>query len=148
LEEAMPLTDCPKCGKFNAFNSLQCPSCGASLDGDDQPKPGHVAGLWALWLEKCVQELWCIVFGIILILLGVFAPLLGSVIIEILLIFAPTNRPYRRSSDHTPPSASDGWWVIMAGLIAIAVGISGLYSAWKKSQTEDLPRQNDSSPES
>ena len=130
----MSLTYCPKCGKFNVFNATQCPDCGASLEAEEKPKPGRIAGLWSLWIEKCVQELWCIVIGIILIFLGVFVPELGSGIIQLVLVFTEDDRRLRRSIESDKPSAADGWWVIAVGLVFIGFGVFGLYAAWEKSQ--------------
>ena len=147
----MSLTTCPKCGKFNVFNAAQCPDCGASLEGEDRPKPGRIAELWSLWTEKCVQELWCIVIGVILILLGIFAPGFGSSIIQLVLVFTSDDRRQRRIIESDKPGPADGLWVAAVGLVSIGFGVFGLYAAWEKSQRsvdENPQPQNDSHPES
>lgn len=137
----MTLSTCPKCGKFNVFNATQCPDCGASLEGDDQPKRGPIAELLFVWTSKNVQELWCLVIGVVLILMGIFVPAVGSAVIQIVLIFTEDNRHLRRSIADDKPSAADSWWVIAAGLIFIGFGAFGLYASWKSLQPGDAQTQ-------
>jgi uncharacterized membrane protein len=146
-EESMSLTTCPKCGKFNAFSSTQCPDCGASLEEEDRPKPGRIAELWSLLTEKCVQEIWCIVIGIILILMGIFVPQLGSAILQLVAVFTEEDYHMRRNIEETTPSAGDGWLVIGIGLIFTGFGVFGIYANWEKSHrsVEEKPQPQDDS---
>jgi hypothetical protein len=143
----MTLTHCPKCGKFNVFNAAQCPDCGASLEGEDRPKRGRIAEFWTLLAEKCVQEFLCIVIGIILILMGVFVPQLGSAILQVVAVFTEGDYHMRRNIEEVTPSAGDGWLVIGIGMIFIGFGVFGIYATWEKSHrgVEEKPQPQDDS---
>jgi hypothetical protein len=138
----MTLSSCPKCGKYNVFNAVQCPDCGASLEGEDRPKLGRIAEFWILLTKKCVQEIWCIVIGVILILMGIFVPQLGSAILQVVAIFTEEDYHARRNIEETTPSAGDGWLVIGIGIFFTGFGVFGIYANWEKSHrsVEEKPQ--------
>src|SRR5512145_2638370 len=140
----MPLSSCPRCGKFNLFNAAQCPDCGASFAGEDRPQRSPMAELWSVWTKENVQELWCLVIGVVAILMGIFVPQLGSAIIQIVLVFMETDRRLRRTIADDKPSAADSWWVIAFGLLFIGFGVFGLYASWKKLQPGGASSQSHS----
>lgn len=97
--------------------------------------------LWSVWTSENVQELWCIVIGVALILMGIFVPAVGSAIIQIVLVFTEEDRRLRRTIVDDKPSAADSWWVIAVGVLFIGFGAFGLYASWKKLQSGEAETQ-------
>jgi hypothetical protein len=125
----MSMIACPKCGEFNESNTLHCTACGARLDEQAAPVPDSGRGTL---IKENLFNLLGLVAGVTLVLLGIFVPALGSAIIQFILLFTESNRYSRRAIGDAQPNNSDGWIVIVVGVLFILASNFGLYASLKK----------------
>ncbi len=122
----MATIPCPQCGELNEANAVHCAACGSKLDEPARPRPIPFGEL----LQTNVRNLLWLGVGVILLALGLYAPWLGSAIIQFLLIFSDNGPSH--GSGSSEPSAADAWLVFaMAGLCFLVGGV-GLYLSLSK----------------
>lgn len=86
-------------------------------------------GFWTFLAEN-LWGLWIIGFGIVMIVLGIIFPELGSLIVLLFTLFDNSNQRYRPEvNDPGDPTAS-----IVLGSICIVVGVAALMFAWRISR--------------
>jgi len=129
---------CSQCGEPNEENAVHCAACGARLDEPAKPKPVPSGTL----LKENIPNILWLAAGVVFLFLGIFAPWLGSAIIQFFLIFSESNS---RSSSSAQPSNADAWLVIAIAVLCFLVGGFGLYASlskfWAKRLDKSEPKE-------
>ncbi len=113
---------CPQCGEINEESAVHCAGCGARLDEPAKPKPVPFGEL----LHENWRNLLWLGGGVVFLAMGIYAPWLGTAIIQLLLFFTESGRP-TRSSNSSSDSACDRAIVIFFAVACFTVGGVGLY---------------------
>lgn len=117
---------CPQCGELNEQNAIHCVACGARMDEPVQPKPVPFGKL----INENVRNLAWLAAGVILLGMGLYAPWLGSAIIQLILSFTQGGRSSRFGSSQY--SAADQWLVLGVAGLCLLIGGVGLYQSMRK----------------
>ncbi len=123
----MPTLTCPHCGELNEATTLHCAKCGSRLDAAPAPKPIPFGEL----LSENKKNLLWLGGGVVFLAMGLYAPWLGTAIIQTFLFFMGDSSSNRSTSSSTT-SWCDSAIVIFFAVCCFAVGGVGLYSSLRK----------------
>ena len=126
----MAMVACPKCGELNDQNAIFCAVCGTKLDqnlaGTQSKSPS-----WSIFARENIKNILGIIAGVIIVLSGIYAPWLGSFIIQTVLCLTASNRRDISLTCNGTPANSDWWLVIGVGMLLIALCLYDLLNSWQ-----------------
>ena len=126
----MATVTCPKCGELNNHGSMFCAVCGAKINEDNNEGASESAN-WSIFSWDHLKDLLGVLAGIGFILVGIFIPWLGSLIIQGVLCLTASNRRDTSLACNATPGNSDWWLVAMVGFMLISFCGYDLYKSWE-----------------